>query len=224
VAQNAALGTSEISVISGFQVMTNSNAFQLQPANPALPVIGVPVLNSNLNQQTIFPGSSATLFGVNLPANAQVTLNDVPAVITFGNSTQINFLIPAGFPVGLATLKVIGGAASANPVLVQIAAPPPVIQSATSTAGAAYDQTHFASAGDIVDLFVTGLDPAVQNNPSRLQVTVAGVSMPVQSITPSGNNQFHIQVDLTQSFGGQQVPLAVIVDGSSSITIQITVR
>jgi uncharacterized protein (TIGR03437 family) len=224
VAQGAALGSSEISVISGFQIMTNSNPFQVQPANAALPVIGVPVINSNLNQQTIYPGSSATLYVANLPASAQLTLNDVPVAITFANSTQINFLIPAGFPAGLATLKLIGSAASANPVLVQIASPPPVIQSVTNSSGVAYDSTHAASAGDVIDVFVTGLDPAVQSNPSRLLVTVAGAGMPVQSITPAPNNQFEIQVNLTQSFGGQQVPLAVIVDGSSSATVQITVR
>jgi uncharacterized protein (TIGR03437 family) len=91
-------------------------------------VIGVPVVNGNGNQQTIYPGSYATLYGVNLPPNPQLTLNDVPAAIVFANSNQINFLIPASFPVGLATLKLIGGAVSANPVLVQIESPPPVVQ------------------------------------------------------------------------------------------------
>jgi Carboxypeptidase regulatory-like domain/Matrixin len=128
VAPGAALGTSEISVISGFQVIANSSPFQVQPANPTLPVIGVPVVNGNGNQQTIYPGSYATLYGVNLPPNPQLTLNDVPAAIVFANSNQINFLIPASFPVGLATLKLIGGAVSANPVLVQIESPPPVVQ------------------------------------------------------------------------------------------------
>ena len=213
VAPGAALGTSDIGVISGFQVIVNSNPFQVQPANPALPVIGVPVVNGNVNQQTLYPGSYATLYGVNLPSNPQLTLNDVPAAIAFANSTQINFVIPAGFPVGLATLKVLGGAVGANPVLVQISSPPPVIQSAAG----------FANPGDVIGVFVTGLDPTVQSNQSRLQVTVGGIAMPVQSIAPAPNNQFQIQVKLTQSFGGQQVPLAVVVDGSSSDPVQITV-
>jgi len=63
----------------------------------------------------------------------------------------------------------------------------------------------------------------VQSNQSRLQVTVGGIAMAVQSIAPAPNNQFQIQVKLTQSFGGQQVPLAVVVDGSSSDPVQITV-
>jgi uncharacterized protein (TIGR03437 family) len=224
VAAGTALGTSEISVISGFQVMTNSSPFQVQAAVPALPVVALPVVNSNSNQQTIYPGSTATLFGVNLPSNVQVTLNDLPVLIAFANSSQINFLIPANFPAGLATLKVLGGAVSANPVLVQIASPPPVIQSVTNTSGVAYDSSHFASASEMLNVYVTGLDPGVQANPSRLQVTVSGISMPVLSISPAPGNQFQIQTILTQSFGGQQVPLAVVVDGSGSATVQLTVR
>jgi uncharacterized protein (TIGR03437 family) len=224
VSAGAALGTSEISVISGFQVMTNPSPFQVQPANPALPVVAVPVVNGNQNQQTIYPGSTATMFGVNFPSNVLVTLNDTPVVVAFANSNQINFVIPANFPTGLATLKVLGGATSANPVLVQIASPPPVIQSVTNISGVAYDSTHFASASEMLNVFVTGLDPTVQANPSRLQVTVSGISMPVLSIGPAPGNQFQIQTILTQSFGGQQVPLAVVVDGSGSATVQLTVR
>jgi len=121
-------------------------------------------------------------------------------------------------------VKVIGGAASANPVLVQIVSPPPVIQSVTNTSGVAYDSSHFAGAGEMLNVYVTGLDPGVQANPSRLQVTVSGISMPVLSISPAPGNQFQIQTILTQSFGGQPVPLAVVVDGSGSATVTLTVR
>lgn len=224
VAGAAALGTSEISVISGFQVMTNSNTFQVQPFNPGLPVVAVPVVNGNPNQQTIYPGTAATLYGVNFPPNAQVTLNDVPMVVTFSSSNQINFLIPAGFPTGLVTLKVIGSTASANPVVISIASPPPFITAVTNTSGVAYDASHFAGASDVLNIYVAGLDPSVLANPSRVQVTVSGISMPVLFINSVSGNQFQIQTILTQSFGGQQVPLAVAVDGSSSTPFQITVR
>jgi len=86
VAAGAALGTSEISVISGFQVMTNLGLFQVQSANPALPVVAVPVVNGNQNQQTVYPGSTGTLFGANFPLSVQVTLNDAPVVVAFASS------------------------------------------------------------------------------------------------------------------------------------------
>jgi len=224
VSPNAVLGTSEISVISGFQVMTNASPFLVQSANPALPVVALPVFNANTSQQTIYPGSTVTLSGTNLPANPQVTLNDAPVAVVSANSSQINFLIPGNFPTGLASLKVIGSAVTSNPVLVQIASPPPVIQSVTNAAGVPYDSSHFANPSEVVDIYVTGLDPAVQANPSRLQVTVSGVVMPVLSIAPASGNQFQIQTILTQGFGGQQVPVAVVVDGSSSAGVPITVR
>ena len=224
VAGGANVGTSEISVISGFQVMTNSSSFQVQTANPGLPVIGLPVFNANQNQATLYPGSTATLFGSNLPANLQVTLNDIPANVIFANSSQVNFIIPSPFPTGLATLKVFSATASANPVVISIASPPPVIQSVTNASGVGYDSTHSAAPGDTVNIYVTGLDPSVQANPSRLQVTVSGVSMPVLGISSAPGGQFQIQTILTQSFGGQTVPLAVLVDGASSPTVPITVR
>jgi uncharacterized protein (TIGR03437 family) len=75
-----------------------------------------------------------------------------------------------------------------------------------------------------LNVLVTGLDPAVVNNPGRLQVTLSGVPMPVLSITPSGNGQSQIQFIVTQSFGSNQVPVMVWVDGSSSQPVSITVR
>ena len=224
VAAGAALGTSEISVISGFQVMTNPSPFQVQAANPALPVVALPLVNANPNQQTIYPGSAATIYGANLPSNVQVTLNDAPMVVTFANASQVNFQIPAGFPTGLATLKVLGGAVNANPVVIRIANPPPVIQSVTNISGVTYDSSNFASSGDVINVYVTGLDPGVQSNLSRVQVTVSGIPMGPPSISPAPGNQFQIQTILTQSFGGQQVPLAVVVDGSSSAPVSITIR
>ena len=81
-----------------------------------------------------------------------------------------------------------------------------------------------ASANDIVNVLAAGLDPAVPANPGRLQVTVSGISMPVLQITPLPNGQYQIQIILTQSFAGAQVPLMVSVDGSSSAPFVITVR
>jgi hypothetical protein len=71
---------------------------------------------------------------------------------------------------------------------------------------------------------VTGLDPSVTANLSRLRVTISGVDMIVQQAAPLGPNQYAIQFIVTRSFGGAQVPVAVIVDGSSSAPSSLTVR
>jgi uncharacterized protein (TIGR03437 family) len=218
VAPNAVLGASEISVISGFQVVTQPFAFQTQAANPSLPSIGLPVVNAVPTQQTLYPGAIAAIYGTNLalsPTAAQVTLNNVPVQIQFASPAQINFLVPAGFPAGPATLNLNNGSVNAFPVIVQIGNPPPTITGVTNVSGVPIDTGNPAGASDILNVLVTGLDPAVPANPSSLQVTVSGISMPVLAIAPASNGQFQIQIILAQSFTGAQVPLAVSVDGSS---------
>ncbi len=228
VAPNATLGTSELSVVSGFEVMAQPNAFQILPANANLPVIAA-VANASATQQTIYPGVYAAIYGVNLaslPSGMQVTLND--QVMTLQTNgvfpTQVNFFIPANFPTGVAILKLSNGVISANPIAVEIDVPPPTIVSLTNSSGVPYDALHFASAQDLVNIYVSALDPGVVANPSRVQVTINGQQMPIQSVTPAANGQSLIAVVLNQGFGGVPVNLAVIVDGSSSATVPITVR
>ena len=227
VAPNAALGASEFSVVSGFQAITQPFTFQTQAANPGLPSIGLPIVNAVPTQQTVYPGAIAAIYGSNLalsPTAAQVTLNNVPVQIQYASAAQINFVVPAGLPTGPATLTLNNGSASAFPVILQISNPPPTITGVTNMSSVSLGAGNSAGMGDVLNVLVTGLDPTVLSNPSRLQVTVSGISMTVVGITPASNGQFQIQIILTQSFAGAQVPLAVWVDGSSSAPFTITVR
>src|ERR1019366_8039411 len=63
VAPNAVTGSSEVSVISGFEVVSRANAFQVVPPNPSLPVMAA-VSNANPAQQTVYPGTFASIYGV----------------------------------------------------------------------------------------------------------------------------------------------------------------
>jgi hypothetical protein len=115
----ANLGASEISVISGFQVMSQPFAFQIQPANPALPSIAWPAINASTGG-AINPGAFASLFpanGTQFPAGLQLTLNGAPLAIQFSSPAQINFAIPAGFPLGPATLTAASGGNSVSIVV-----------------------------------------------------------------------------------------------------------
>ena len=221
IAPVAAFGASEISLISGFQVMSQPNAFQTLPAVAGRPLI-LAVANSNAGQQTVYPNSFVTIYGQNL-ANSQVTLNDNSVPTTFTSAGQINFTIPAGFPTGLAVLKVTAGGNTANPVLLEIDPPPPTIVTVTNASGVPYDATHFVSPQDVVNVLVTGLDPTVVNNPSRVQVTLGSVLV-TPTILPEGNGQFQLQFVMPQSFGGVPVPLTVVVDGSASLAYMVTVK
>ncbi len=228
VAANAVAGSSEVSLISGFEVLSQANTFQVLPKNPSLPVIGA-VGNANAAQQTVYPGGFASIYGVNLanvPSNVQVTLGNRPMTLQPGGvfPGQVNFPIPANFPAGPAILQLNNGNVAANPITVQIDVPPPIIQNVTNASGVPYDAAHSALSQDVVTVYVSGLDQTVLAAPGRLQVTVNGQPMPVQTPTPAANGQTQIPFVLTQGFGGALVNLAVVVDGSSSAPFPIAVR
>ena len=79
-------------------------------------------------------------------------------------------------------------------------------------------------AEDVVSVVVTGLDPGVQNNLSRLNVAVSGVEMSPQEIDSLGGGQYAIRFYLTQGFGSTTVPVAVVVDGSASAPYMLPIR
>jgi uncharacterized protein (TIGR03437 family) len=224
VAPNAALVATQISVISGFQVVARQNAFLTQPARAGLPVITLPVVNADLNQPTIYPGSVAMLNGQNLVQGAvQVTLNDISLPLQLVASDKISFLVPSGFPTGPAVLRLNNGATAAFPVVLQIDAPPPAIVNITNQANQSLIGTS-VGAGEVVNVWLAGLDSSVVTDWSRVQVTVSGVPMQVQLINQGPGGQVQVQFILTQSFGNTQVPVLVWIDGSPSQPATITVR
>jgi hypothetical protein len=54
-------------------------------------------------------------------------------------------------------------------------------------------------------------------------ISLGNTLLPV-TITPVNNGQYLLQFVVPQAYGGIQVPLAVVVDGSASNTFQLTVR
>jgi hypothetical protein len=142
VSSNAALGNFELSVISGFQVMTQSFgsgfqastaqpfSFQIQPANPSLPEIAWPAVNA-VTGGALTPGSYGAIFPANgtlFPANMQLTLNGSPVAIPYSSPTQINFVVPPATPPGP---QILNAAANGNSVslVVEIDNPPSPTQS-----------------------------------------------------------------------------------------------
>jgi uncharacterized protein (TIGR03437 family) len=226
VAPNAALGASELSILSGLQVIAQPAQFLTLPARSGLPVINLPVANADPTQSMIFAGSQATITGQNLaPAsgNPSITVNDVPVQVVSASPTQVTFVVPAPLPSGPVVLKLNNGTASAYPVAMQIDVPPAVILGVTTLSGQSL-LGGSVGLGDTLNVTVAGLDPAVLNNLGRVQVVVSGVPMQVLQIVQTPNGQFQIQITITQGFGGSQVPLAVVVDGSASLPVIITVR
>jgi hypothetical protein len=212
VAASAVAGFSQVSVLSGMQVAAQANAFQTQAARPGAPAIAG-VVNADPAQLSLQGSQFATIFGQNL-TGAQVSLNDIPVQVVFSSATQINFVVPAGFPPGLATLRLISSAGAAPPVGLQIDAPPPAI-SAVNTGGG------IPGAGDSLQITASGIDAAAAG---RIRVTVSGLEMAVQQVTALSPGVYVIQVTVNQSFGGVLAPVVVSVDGSASAPFHVTVR
>ena len=242
VQNNAAIGNTTVSVISGFQVMSQPAAFQIQPPNSTLPAMALPVYNAVSYATVLHDADYASVFGANLaltPSSAQVLLNGAAAMVAYASPNQVNFVVPAGFPTGPATLVLNNGAASTFPVMIQIDSPPAVIDSPAAEAGAgaapgaAGATVTVTNPGDIVNVQVTNVDPGIVTAPNRVQVTISRVPMSVLSVTqvsaaangqPASSGVFQIQFAVTQSFAGSVVPLVVYVDGSPSLSIPVTAR
>lgn len=225
VASGAAIGSSEISVISGFNVLVAPVQFQIQPANATLPMIGT-VVNPVNGQSTLFPGGFGVVYGLNLaasPTSVQVTLNGTPLGLQFAGAGQVNFVLPSNFPTGPAQLTINTGSGNIS-FGVAVANPPVTIQGAanagtTSIAAALNGAVPFFNPGDTINVQVSGLDPTVAGSPGRVQVTVSGLPMTVTQVTAN-----QVQFVLGQSFGGAQVPVVVLVDGSASAAFTIGAR
>jgi uncharacterized protein (TIGR03437 family) len=237
VAYNATPGPAAVNVISGFQVIPPA-AFEIQPASGALPTLALPVYNAVTWATTLHASDYASVFGSGLAlgsGGAVVTLNGVAVPVVYASSTQVNFIVPAGFATGAATLVVSNGSDATKPVLVQIDGPPPIIGAGTvsNAMGMALDATTAANPGEILTVQVTNVDPSVAGAPNRVKVRISGVLMTVLSVTqvaaaPAGQAAstavLQIQFADTQSFGDSQVPLVVYVDGSASAPMTITAR
>jgi uncharacterized protein (TIGR03437 family) len=226
VASGAALGISEVSVISGFQIAAQSGAFQTLAASPSLPSIALPITNADANQPIIYPGAAVTMYGSNLgtsASTAQLTLNEQNVPILFLNSNQVNFVVPAGFPPGLAVLKLNNGSASSFPIQIQVDSAPPVITQVANAAGP-LDTRNTASPGDILLATVSGVDASVVNNTARVQLTVSSVPMAVLKVTAVSGNTVQVAFLVSQSFGGFTAPVVVTVDGARSSPYNIIVR
>jgi uncharacterized protein (TIGR03437 family) len=229
VAAGAAIGSTEISVVSGYQVITQPGGFQIlsvpgaTAGSNASPVIGA-VANAITGLPSLWPGAIGAIYGTNLapfPSSVKLTLGGSPAPLFYSSPGQINFLVPPSLSTGPTSLTLNNGSGTVNYGLVIGSQPPTILSVADLTnAGAT------PGPGDVLAIQVTGLDPTVVSNLSRLQVTVSGIPMPVLAPLASGAapGTYQIQFVMDQSFAGSPVPIVVAVDGAASSPYTLTVN
>ena len=223
VANNAAVSTWPVNVISGFQVAEQPAAFQVQPPNMNLPTPALPVYNAVSYATVLHDADYGSIFGSNLAVGSRhagaAQRSGRARALCCRRRRSISRYRPV-YPVGPATLQVNNGSVSAYPVYLQIDSAPAVIGAPASAASA----LPVYNPGDVISVQVTNVDPTIVNAPNRVAVTLSGVPMAVQGVTSLGGGVFQIQFAVTQSFAGWQVPLVVLVDGSPSLSIQVTAR
>lgn len=224
VASGAAPGTSEISILSGFQVV-NGGTWNTQGSATNTPQVLALVNGGSPSATALNPGGYAVIYGTNLAtglAGTQVSVNGVAAAVAFAGPTQVNFVVPVGLATGGAAVTLNSSRGSTS-IAAQIAAPAPQIQSVAGPNGTV-DATHFANPGDLLTVTVSGLDASVANNLLRMQIAVAGIAMSPLQVTPGAGGTAQVQFALAQSFGGSQVPLTIAVDGSANAPYTIAAR
>jgi len=220
-----------VSVVSGFQVISQPFAFQVQPANPRQAVINPQLFNPATGQYSVYPGSAAVALVSNLIplsglASPLLLLNDQQIPVASVTPGQVAFMVPAGFPVGPAVLKLVYGPEQIYPVIVTIDQPPPVVLAVT-TGTSPVDAARPAKPGDYLIVVVNGLAEAGATvAPGRIRILVGGLEHQAiavaSAVAPTTAHQ--ILFTLLPSIGAGQLPLSVSIDGRTSLPFLLPVR
>jgi uncharacterized protein (TIGR03437 family) len=219
---SSAVNTSlEASVIAGFQIAEQPNAFQITQPNPSVPAI-IPTLQNVTSGQTgAYPGATVSFIGSNLEIGnsvPSVTINGNPVSIIAATANSVTLQLPSNLTAGAAILNVNNGTASGFPVAVSIAPLPATITAIQSASGSTFSPSNPASGGNEVDLFLSGFAAAgTVVNPSQVSINVGGVNHPAIAVDGVANGLFRVIFDLSNYVPtGSQTPITVYLDGNSS--------
>jgi uncharacterized protein (TIGR03437 family) len=229
VSAAAALSTSDVSAISGFQIATAPAAFQITAQITGLPAPYPLLINASTGLTGSYAGAIVSLYGTNLAvsnATPSITIGGQPAVILYAAPTQINLQIPAGLPSGPAIMTLNNGLQDAFPVTVNVDTPPAAIAAIQDSTNAYISGANPAQEGVVLIITLTNFAPAGETiNPNRVQIGVGGVNHNASSVTEtlvgSANySQVTFQLNPNDPVGPAE-PLIVYLDGRSSYPVSI---
>jgi len=227
-APNASPILTGLTVVTGLRYFTQPFAFQIEPANPRLPLISSQLRDAATGLTSVYPGALAAISGSNFstaPGSVAVTLNDQPVPVQSVTSSQIVFQIPPNQPTGPALLRVQSSGEWSLPVAVQIDPAPPVI---TMLVNASAGNTgRAARPGDLITLTVRGLaEPDATVAPGSVKVTVGGIEHQALSVFPATEpGVYYVVFALGTGVPfGPQVPLTVSVDQRVSLPFYLPIQ
>jgi uncharacterized protein (TIGR03437 family) len=234
------------------------------PVTPAIAAGGVTSAAGGVLHEALSPGSFISIYGTHLSAGQNISnalpfptqLGATQVIIAgrqlplyFAADGQINAIIPYDVPVNTTQqLIVTNGPAISVPEPVVISSVHPAVFTRLGTA-AAYgykpdgtkflvDTAHPVSAGDIIEVYCTGLGPVDQpviagtasplaNTTNAVTVKVGGKDSKVLFAGLAPGLAGVYQLDATIPSGvtaGNDVPLVVIVAGEQSAPVTMPVR
>ena len=227
VAPAAQPGASLTSVISGFQIFSQPGGFHTISGDADLPIVEPTLINGIWLPSGVYPGSIASLFGLNLGGpSTRITINDQPVTLIYSSPVQINLIIPATLRPGPAILRLNNGSRDAFPVVISIDATPPVITAIANASNASGAPAHGTQPGDELNLLVTGIaPPSSPVDPQRVHVIVGGLDIPAAVVSAADNGAFQVRITLPASVTtGQRVPITISIDGKTSLPLYIAIN
>ena len=229
VAPSAPATSTVVCVTTGFHVISQPFAFQIEPPNGHGVMVSSDLVNPALGTSWVYPGSLAAVSASNVAAdsNVHVTLNDIAVSVAETAENRITFQVPADFGPGPATLRVQAGSETSFPVVVTIGLPPPVVTAVMFGNSGAVDASQPVHPGDLLTVQVAGLDdPTATIAGARVRVKVGGIDHPpagdVQP-APHQPGKHQISFVLSKDIASGQQPVVVTIDDRASPPYVITV-
>ena len=217
IAPGAAAGLLPLTVTAGLNSITTP--------------LGLLVSSPNARQLSLTPASGApgsivpvTIRGNLNGAALTATVNDRPVSIAGVNGSSVLIQIPAGLPVGPATLKLTAGAEQSLPIAISVEPPPPNILAAFGTGNTLIDANRPGRTGETIRLMVQGLgDGAITT--ARVSLSIAGIEHTPSLIVPmggAGGHEVHFTLLPTVASGMAQTTVAI--DGRTSPAYALPIR
>jgi uncharacterized protein (TIGR03437 family) len=231
VSVNAAAASlsTEVSVVSGLQLVSQPFGLQILPANARQVSIIPPILNSATGAAGVPAGGVGILNLSNLTAPAGaigLSIGGLRASVLSTSGNQVTFQVPASLPLGPAVVVVqLPTGDVIAPVVMDIEPAAPVITAAFSSPGVLADAAHPAARGGVVLLSISGLpDPAGIADISTIHVNVGGIDHNAVSAS-SQNGAVLVQIMLNNNVSaGLQVPATVSFNGATSQPFLVAIR
>jgi hypothetical protein len=201
VAQGTAVN---VTVATGLEIVTLPAALLIQASGAQPMTLLSPATNVVTGLAGVPAGGTIQLGTVGLPSGLSgwsLTIGGISTTYSVNSSGLLTAAVPAGLALGPQPIQLTFATGSGpSPILVQVDAPPPVITAALDSSGPGGTTYTIApsapaSAGDVISLFVSGLQGAAPALPaaSAVWIVVNSTVVPAAAVNPLPQNGALVQ-------------------------------